>query len=94
MRVRLVDNVQDITALERNAELMTWDVKVVLRAVGEVGSVVVNRLVVFLLAIRDLVNSLSATMDLKYFEYQFLATLNKGGQVIPNDGGKRGGRKG
>ena len=34
------------------------------------------------------------TVDPKYFEYQFLATLDKRGQGIPNDGDKRGGRKG
>ena len=32
-------------------------------------------------------------MDPKYFGYQFLATSDKRGQGIPNDGDKRGGKR-
>ena len=34
------------------------------------------------------------TLDPKSFDYQFLAKLDERGQGIPNDGDKRGGRKG
>ena len=36
----------------------------------------------------------TATLDTKSFDYQFLATLDEMGQGIPNDGDKKGGRKG
>ena len=35
-----------------------------------------------------------ATVDPKSFEYEFFATLDEREQGIPNDGDKRGGRKG
>ena len=34
------------------------------------------------------------TLDPKSFDHYFLATLDERGQCIPNDGDKRGGRKG
>ena len=34
------------------------------------------------------------TVDPKYFDYKLLATLDERGHCIPNDGDKRGGRKG
>ena len=44
VRVVLVDNVEDVAALEGDAELVAGDVQVVLRRVGEVCAVVVHRL--------------------------------------------------
>ena len=37
---------------------------------------------------------LQGTVDPKSFDYEILATLDERGQGIPNDGDKRGGRKG
>ena len=40
MRVVLADHVQDVSALEGDAELVTGDVEIVVRSVGEVSPVV------------------------------------------------------
>ena len=40
------------------------------------------------------ISDIRTTVDPKYFDYKFLATLDERGQGIPNDRYKRGGRKG
>ena len=58
MGIVLVDDVENVAPLEGDAQLVAGDVEVVIRHVGEVGSVVVHRLALLLLRLLQRIDSL------------------------------------